>query len=79
MYDCSLSIITSSSITDSDYYVFTSGIVTITFPAWTESTGLCGPFTYSMVVTPPATFITLTSRTISIESNDLADVGTYSI
>ena len=49
------------------------------FPEWTESTTLCGPFTYTMTVSPPASFITYTTKTITVLSNSVSDGGDYTI
>jgi hypothetical protein len=48
---CKDSVITASVIPDV-VYLIGQGVMSVTFPKWTESLGLCSPFTYSASIDP---------------------------
>ena len=79
IYACSEAIITPVSVSDYEYTILISGVEDIVIPEWSESTNLCGPFTYNITCSPSASFVDFTSQIISIYSDELNDVGDYLI
>lgn len=53
----------------------------ISFPEWTESTNLCGPFTYSMSHNPSVPFINFFTgpNQITVFTNNLYDQDDFDI
>ena len=62
----------------SQTYTVGNAALSLTIGAFSESLGICGPFTYTLT-NPDSTFITATLPTISISTNDITKAGSYSL
>ena len=51
----------------------------VEFEEWTESTNLCEPFTYSLSVSPEASFITLDQISITINTPPPGFISDYEV